>query len=216
MLQPFVFFWVLEIISLPSGAVIISLLIMTVVCQNLSGRRGKIYSGCKSCLHLSRNGGSGWYLRCWCVWSKLTNNGFPWKSTSGNGKYSEPSSVGKGHLRVLLRIMNISQAHGCGFSPYQASWWGPCKFPVFSSYICSKPWWPWWLMFKVFIFKLPSLSWSYSFWNYLQNPETRAIIPTEFLGVKLVSFGFAGQGRAIMRGPMVSGVIDQLLTTTEW
>lgn len=32
----------------------------------------------------------------------------------------------------------------------------------------------------------------------------------------MVSFGFAGQGRAIMRGPMVSGVIDQLLTTTEW
>lgn len=48
------------------------------------------------------------------------------------------------------------------------------------------------------------------------NAETRTIIPTEYLGVKLVSFGFAGQGRAIMRGPMVSGVIDQLLTTTEW
>jgi hypothetical protein len=31
-----------------------------------------------------------------------------------------------------------------------------------------------------------------------------------------VSFGFAGQGRAIMRGPMVSGVINQLLTTTDW
>ncbi|ONK59419.1 uncharacterized protein A4U43_C08F6240 [Asparagus officinalis] len=48
------------------------------------------------------------------------------------------------------------------------------------------------------------------------NPETRTIIPTEYLGVKLVSFGFAGQGRAIMRGPMVSGVINQLLTTAEW
>lgn len=36
------------------------------------------------------------------------------------------------------------------------------------------------------------------------------------MGVKLVSFGFAGKGRAIMRGPMVSGVINQLLTTTEW
>ncbi|KAL9242385.1 hypothetical protein vseg_016390 [Gypsophila vaccaria] len=48
------------------------------------------------------------------------------------------------------------------------------------------------------------------------NAETRSIIPTEYLGVKLISFGFAGQGRAIMRGPMVSGVIDQLLTTTEW
>lgn len=49
-----------------------------------------------------------------------------------------------------------------------------------------------------------------------KNPEKRTIIPTEYMGVKLISFGFAGQGRAIMRGPMVSGVIDQLLTTTEW
>lgn len=48
------------------------------------------------------------------------------------------------------------------------------------------------------------------------NPEKKTIIPTEYMGVKLVSFGFAGQGRAIMRGPMVSGVINQLLTTTEW
>ncbi|KAG9459334.1 hypothetical protein H6P81_003842 [Aristolochia fimbriata] len=48
------------------------------------------------------------------------------------------------------------------------------------------------------------------------NPEKRTIIPTEYMSVKLVSFGFAGQGRAIMRGPMVSGVINQLLTTTEW
>ncbi|KAG6551285.1 hypothetical protein Mapa_007212 [Marchantia paleacea] len=48
------------------------------------------------------------------------------------------------------------------------------------------------------------------------DAETRAIIPTEYMGVKLVSFGFAGQGSAIMRGPMVSGVINQLLTTTDW
>ncbi|KAL2534218.1 Fe-S cluster assembly factor [Abeliophyllum distichum] len=48
------------------------------------------------------------------------------------------------------------------------------------------------------------------------NPEKRTIIPTEYLGIKLISFGFAGQGRAVMRGPMVSGVINQLLTTTEW
>jgi Mrp family chromosome partitioning ATPase len=50
----------------------------------------------------------------------------------------------------------------------------------------------------------------------LQEAETKAIIPTEYMGVKLVSFGFAGQTSAIMRGPMVSGVINQLLTTTEW
>lgn len=37
------------------------------------------------------------------------------------------------------------------------------------------------------------------------DPVTRALTPTEYEGVKLVSFGFAGQGSAIMRGPMVSG-----------
>lgn len=48
------------------------------------------------------------------------------------------------------------------------------------------------------------------------DPETRAIRPTEYEGVKLVSFGFAGQGSAIMRGAMVSGLITQMLTTAEW
>lgn len=48
------------------------------------------------------------------------------------------------------------------------------------------------------------------------DPETKAITPVEYEGVKAVSFGFAGQGSAIMRGPMVSGLIQQLLTTTEW
>ena len=38
----------------------------------------------------------------------------------------------------------------------------------------------------------------------------------EYEGVKAVSFGFAGQGSAIMRGPMVSGLVQQLLTTAEW
>lgn len=32
------------------------------------------------------------------------------------------------------------------------------------------------------------------------DPETKAINPCEYEGVKLVSFGFAGQGSAIMRG----------------
>lgn len=48
------------------------------------------------------------------------------------------------------------------------------------------------------------------------DPETKAIRPPEFEGVKVVSFGFAGQGSAIMRGPMVSGVTTQLLQTTDW
>lgn len=48
------------------------------------------------------------------------------------------------------------------------------------------------------------------------DPETRAIEPVDYLGVKCVSFGFAGQGSAIMRGPMVSGVVEQLLTSAAW
>ena len=48
------------------------------------------------------------------------------------------------------------------------------------------------------------------------DPETRAITPTLYEGVKLVSFGFAGQGSAIMRGPMVSGLVQQLLTDSNW
>ncbi|EFJ40792.1 hypothetical protein VOLCADRAFT_107985 [Volvox carteri f. nagariensis] len=48
------------------------------------------------------------------------------------------------------------------------------------------------------------------------DPATKAIFPTEYEGVKVVSFGFAGQGSAIMRGPMVSGLIQQMLTTAAW
>lgn len=48
------------------------------------------------------------------------------------------------------------------------------------------------------------------------DPVTKAIFPTEYEGVKVVSFGFANQGSAIMRGPMVSGLIQQMLTTTDW
>ena len=48
------------------------------------------------------------------------------------------------------------------------------------------------------------------------DKETGAITPTEYEGVGVVSFGFAGQGSAIMRGPMVSGLINQMLTTTNW
>lgn len=34
--------------------------------------------------------------------------------------------------------------------------------------------------------------------------------------IKCVSFGWAGQGAAIMRGPMASGVVSQLLETSDW
>ena len=48
------------------------------------------------------------------------------------------------------------------------------------------------------------------------DPATKAIFPTSYEGVSVVSFGFAGQGSAIMRGPMVSGLIQQMLTTAQW
>ena len=48
------------------------------------------------------------------------------------------------------------------------------------------------------------------------NKDTGTITPTMYEGVGIVSFGFAGQGSAIMRGPMVSGLINQMLTTTDW
>ena len=51
---------------------------------------------------------------------------------------------------------------------------------------------------------------------HTHTPHTQAITPVEYEGVKAVSFGFAGQGSAIMRGPMVSGLVQQLLLTAEW
>jgi len=48
------------------------------------------------------------------------------------------------------------------------------------------------------------------------DAATRALTPCVYEGVKLLSFGFTGQGAAIMRGPMVSGLISQLVTTTHW
>jgi len=43
------------------------------------------------------------------------------------------------------------------------------------------------------------------------------LIPMEINGIKVMSFGFLlGDSPAIMRGPMVSGYIQQLLTTVDW
>lgn len=48
--------------------------------------------------------------------------------------------------------------------------------------------------------------------------EDEFIIPLAYLGVKLMSFGFipSASGAAIMRGPMVTQIVNQLLTTTNW
>jgi Mrp family chromosome partitioning ATPase len=48
------------------------------------------------------------------------------------------------------------------------------------------------------------------------DPTTRALTPLSIAGVACVSFGWAGQGAAIMRGAMVSGLIEQLLTSPAW
>ncbi|GMH29131.1 hypothetical protein Nepgr_030974 [Nepenthes gracilis] len=48
------------------------------------------------------------------------------------------------------------------------------------------------------------------------NPEKMTILPTDTSPVKLVSFGLSRQGSAVMLGPMVSGVINQLLTIAKW
>ncbi len=51
--------------------------------------------------------------------------------------------------------------------------------------------------------------------------RSELIVPLEYEGLKLMSFGFVptaqgGSGAAIMRGPMVTQVINQLLTGTDW
>lgn len=42
------------------------------------------------------------------------------------------------------------------------------------------------------------------------------IQPLECNGVKLMSFGYVNPDSAIMRGPMIANVLNQLLTTTQW
>jgi len=49
----------------------------------------------------------------------------------------------------------------------------------------------------------------------LEEPDK--ILPHEYDGVKAMSYGFVSKGqRAIMRGPMVSGLITQLIKNTSW
>nr|CAD1824197.1 unnamed protein product [Ananas comosus var. bracteatus] len=52
--------------------------------------------------------------------------------------------------------------------------------------------------------------------RFFLEPRNKNYTSDRVLGSQVGVFGFAGQGRAIMRGPMVSGVINQLLTTAEW
>jgi len=51
--------------------------------------------------------------------------------------------------------------------------------------------------------------------TYEDRPKD--IIPIEFEGIKAMSFGFAVKGKkAVMRGPMVSSIVTQLATQTDW
>ena len=53
---------------------------------------------------------------------------------------------------------------------------------------------------------------------HLHAPEDdpKAIVPLEFERVKLMSYGYAAQKMAVIRGPMVSAITHQLLTCTRW
>lgn len=57
----------------------------------------------------------------------------------------------------------------------------------------------------------------------LVNPEDPAvqfrngrIQPLEAYGVKLMSFGYVNPDSAVMRGPMIANVVNQLLSTSDW
>lgn len=47
--------------------------------------------------------------------------------------------------------------------------------------------------------------------------DPKKIKPIEFAGVKAMSFGFASNGNSgIMKGPMASNVVTQLVGSTNW
>lgn len=67
----------------------------------------------------------------------------------------------------------------------------------------------------------PSLPTMVKFDDIDLEMENNLVVPLEFNGVKLMSFGYSQQmtgdtGPAVLRGPMVSQVVNQLLTGTQW
>lgn len=55
--------------------------------------------------------------------------------------------------------------------------------------------------------------------GHLESPadDPKSIIPLEFAGVKLMSYGFVGNNKkAVFRGPIISNLIHQLLFNTLW
>ncbi len=63
---------------------------------------------------------------------------------------------------------------------------------------------------------LPPITWSSVSHLDCFVSHHQALKPVEFEGVKGVSFGFAGQGSAIMRGAMVSGDTPPLDISRSW
>lgn len=52
---------------------------------------------------------------------------------------------------------------------------------------------------------------------YQDELDASLITPINFAGVKCMSYGFASSGKtAIMRGPMVSNLVVQLIGQTNW
>jgi len=65
----------------------------------------------------------------------------------------------------------------------------------------------------------PSLPTMVQIENAQLYQDNDLIVPLAYMGVKLMSFGYvpsAAGNAAIMRGPMVTQIINQLLTTTNW
>ena len=46
---------------------------------------------------------------------------------------------------------------------------------------------------------------------YAPEDNPKSILPIEYEGVKTMSYGFTRRGKAVMRGPMISSVVVQLL-----
>ena len=74
--------------------------------HSFTGRGWEINCCCKSCVYTSWNGRQGWNLRCWCLWSKLTNYGFSWKPVASYGKPPGWTSILAWNLVLPLIMVN--------------------------------------------------------------------------------------------------------------
>jgi ATP-binding protein involved in chromosome partitioning len=81
------------------------------------------------------------------------------------------------------------------------------KFNIYWFYTISKMYGP----------SLPTLINTQEFGLRADTDQPELILPHDYDGVKSMSYGFVSKGqRAVMRGPMVSGLINQLISKTNW